>query len=637
MDSFTHSNKHFILLGIVLSISFACHAEQHDMFFNNQIVPTVLSASKLPQLRTKAPASITVIDRELIEASGATQVADIFRLVPGMHVGQARGNFPVVAYQGLTSEFSQGVQVIIDGTSVYSPLFGGVIWSTLPIVLEDIERIEIVRGPNSVSFGANAFQSVISITTSHASQQKGTSLSFLKGDQNLERSFGRYSGSLQDRNIDYRFSLARTQSSGYKQQNDDFRKSEFSTRIDFTPNYQNNWQLSFSALDSKRQTQFPDPSSAFVIVDPKRDRNESSQFLQLRWEHNKDNAHLLKTQISYQHFDGKDKYFVPFINQLDVTGESTRWNADFEHSFELNSNRIVWGLGAVHENVYTPFRLNTQHTRSNTRLRLFGNIEKPLSDNLNLNAGALYEHNQVSNGSISPRLALNYFDSAEHGYRLIATRAFRTPVITEEYRLSFIGPTQVAASAGNLDAETVDSIELGYHGIYLNNTLNADVKLYRNKYKKLIDNSISNALFIDNNHQANSKGIEVEINYRPDSYNLIHAGYAYTTINSPTERLEISAPKHNFNALVSHKFNQKWRASAVYYNTSKMHFLGAQNNLQSHFQRLDLKISKTFNVSLDQRIDLSLSTQFALDKNIDFHSAAVADNRIYLQVGYRAN
>lgn len=638
MDRFIPINKFLATLILLMSVISASHAERQDLFFDNQIVPTVLSASKLPQLRTKAPASITVIDRELIKASGATQVSDIFRLVPGMQVGNARGNFPVVSYQGLSSEFSQGVQVIIDGSSVYSPLFGGVIWSTLPITLEDIERIEIVRGPNSVSFGANAFQSVINITTSHASQEKGTSLSFVKGSQGLERSFARYADSIQGKGLDYRLSLIRTQSSGYSGVSDDFRKSEFSTRIDFSPDHHNKWQLSLSALDSKRQTENPDITSPLLAFDPKRNRNESSQYAQLRWEHSTDDGESFNSQVSYQHFDGKDKYPIPFYNKLDVTGESTRWNADFEHSIEINEgNRAIWGLGVVHENVYSPFHLNTQHARSNTRLRIFGNIETQLTEAFSLNAGALYEYGHIASGNFSPRLAINYSTSSQHGYRLIATRAFRTPVITEEYLSSFLGPTPLFSSAGNLDAETVDSFEIGYHGIYLQNTLNADVKLHQNKYKKLIDNSINNALFIDNTHKASSKGIEIEINYRPDSYNLIHAGYAFTTIDSPIARLEISAPKHNFNALISHKFNSEWRASAAYYNTSKMQYLGSQNDLQSHFQRLDIKAIRTFRVSSDQRVDISLSTQFALDKNVDFHSNAVADNRIYLQVSYRAN
>lgn len=92
----------------------ASHADQQDIFFDNPIVPIVLSASKLPQSQIEAPASVTVIDRALIKASGATQVAELFRLVPGMQVGNARGNFPVVAYQGLTSEFPQGTFQRID-------------------------------------------------------------------------------------------------------------------------------------------------------------------------------------------------------------------------------------------------------------------------------------------------------------------------------------------------------------------------------------------------------------------------------------------------------------------------------------------------------------------------------------------
>ena len=126
-------------------------------------MPVVLSVSRLRQPASEAPSSTTVIDRETIRASGFLEIADLFRLVPGFYVGRVNGNHPVVSYHGLTGEYSPRLQVLIDGRSVYSQLFGGAEWSDLALSIDDIERIEIVRGPNAASFGSNAFFGVINI------------------------------------------------------------------------------------------------------------------------------------------------------------------------------------------------------------------------------------------------------------------------------------------------------------------------------------------------------------------------------------------------------------------------------------------------------------------------------------------
>lgn len=632
MDRFSLSHLNLVALAFSVSVSGASYADHEDIFFDNHIVPIVLSASKLPQPQTEAPASITVIDRALIKASGATQIAEIFRLVPGMQVGNSRGNFPVVAYQGLTSEFPQGIQVVIDGSSVYSPIFGGVIWSTLPIELEDIERIEVVRGPNNASFGANAFQGVINITTTHASQAPNLTTSIRVNNNQSERAFFQYAGALYENRLDYRVSLASEKKEGYKQFTDNFSKEALSGRVDFRVNTHNTLQLNFSALDSKRQTQHP---SLITTNDPKRDRNESSHYAQITWEHQTNDEQQINSRFSFHHFDGKDKY------DLDLTSESTTWAFDLEHILSLNqAQRLVWGFGATHESVYAPFRINSTNTQTNSRARLFGNLESTLSEKIILNVGGLVENDQLSGTHASPRITLNYLASPSHSYRLTATKAFRTPVITEEERdIVITPPTSIQVSAGNLKPETITSIEAGYHGVYWGNTLNADVKLFRSHYKQLINNELSNATFIlDNLDNAKTYGAEFEVNYRPNRNNILHAGYAFTRVSQATNnRLKSSIPKHNLNLLFSHQYDNGWHAGIEYYYMSSMQYLGAQNDLQNAFQRIDLSLGRVFKFSNNRSLDITADFQFALAENTDLHQQAAADNLIYLGVEYRAN
>ena len=635
MDCFTNTFKYItaLICSAVFSTAFAM---EDDILFENEAIPIVLSATKLAQPQTEAPVTITIIDKRLIKASGATQIAEIFRLVPGMQVGYSRGNFPVVAYQGLTSTFPQGVQVVIDGSSVYSPLFGGVIWSMLPIELEDIERIEIVRGPNGTSFGANAYQSVINITTVHAIQQPGLSISARLGNNHSERAFSRISGS--NHLVEYRISMSTTKNQGYRNLSDDFSKQHVSSRLDVRLNNTNTLQFNFSAIDSLRET--ASPVTALLFLDPKRNRNESAQFAQFKWEQDVSPEEQITAQLSYQHFDGKDKYSIPiFPNTLDITGESSRWNMDIEHSFRINqTNRLIWGLGAIYERVYAPFYLNTSQIKSNQRYRIFSNLESRLNPQFILNTGALAEYDQISGNQFSPRIALNYLASPTQSYRISATHAFRTPVITEEHQSRFIGLIELERSAGNLDAETINSFDIGYHGLFLNNRLSADLRYFQNNYDKLINTELSGPVLkiLDNQASAHTKGVEFEINYRPNKFTTLHSGYAYTDVNHANNNLNNSVPKHNFNVLLSHQYKQQWQTSVAYYYSSAMQYLGSQNSPQSKFQRLDLIIAKQFKLHSNKELNISLTTQLALDKNIDFHQQATADNRIFLQVEYRA-
>ncbi|MDE2585018.1 MAG: TonB-dependent receptor plug domain-containing protein, partial [Betaproteobacteria bacterium] len=162
------------LLGIsAVCFSSSLMAGEEALLSENDVlgdVPMVLTVSRLRQAVADAPAAVTVIDRQMIRDSGAWDVTDALRLVPGMYVGSSADNGvfvpnATVSYHGMADAYSRRMQVLVDGRSIYTPLFGGPIWSTLPIALDDIERIEVSRGPNSVTYGANSFLGVINIIT----------------------------------------------------------------------------------------------------------------------------------------------------------------------------------------------------------------------------------------------------------------------------------------------------------------------------------------------------------------------------------------------------------------------------------------------------------------------------------------
>jgi iron complex outermembrane receptor protein len=139
-----------------------------DVYFTD--IPVVLSVTRLAQPKSDAPAAITVIDRSTIEASGIREIPELMRLVPGFQVGHDYGDVLApeqtpVTYLGYSDQFSRKMQVLVDGRSVYDPMYGGVRWSELGLLLDDIDRIEVIRGPNAASYGSNAFLGVINIIT----------------------------------------------------------------------------------------------------------------------------------------------------------------------------------------------------------------------------------------------------------------------------------------------------------------------------------------------------------------------------------------------------------------------------------------------------------------------------------------
>ena len=148
-------------------------------------VPTVLTVSRLAQSKEDSPSAVTVIDSETIRASGIVDIPELFRLVPGFYVGKSAGfifnSNHAVSYHGMASAYPGAMQVLINGRSVYSPLYGGVQWSELPITVDDIDRIEITRGPNAASYGANSFLGVISIITKDALDASGSSVRLTHG------------------------------------------------------------------------------------------------------------------------------------------------------------------------------------------------------------------------------------------------------------------------------------------------------------------------------------------------------------------------------------------------------------------------------------------------------------------------
>src|SRR6202040_2579554 len=133
----------------------------------------VTSVSKKEQKLSQTPAAVFVITQEDIRRSGATNIPDLLRMVPGLDVAQINANTWAISARGFNLQFANKLLVLVDGRAVYTPLFGGVYWDTVDVPLEDIDRIEVIRGPGGTVWGANAVNGVINIITKSAADTQG--------------------------------------------------------------------------------------------------------------------------------------------------------------------------------------------------------------------------------------------------------------------------------------------------------------------------------------------------------------------------------------------------------------------------------------------------------------------------------
>lgn len=223
-------------------------------------LPTVLSATRLKQAPADVPGSMTVLDRELIRASGARSIPELMRLVPGMHLGYRRGNQTNVNYHGTNVTEARRLQVLVDGRSVYRSGLATVDWAELALAIEDIDRIEVFRGPNTAAYGANALMGVINIITRLPLENHGTTLKYTRGDRGVRDWYASHStGNLHH---NWRLSLSGQQDDGFDHDQDgqDYRDGMRATRFNLrhawqlTPSQNLDWQL--AASETSRQSYY---------------------------------------------------------------------------------------------------------------------------------------------------------------------------------------------------------------------------------------------------------------------------------------------------------------------------------------------------------------------------------------------
>lgn len=618
-------------------IAFADNLSEDDYLGE---LPKVLTVSRLSQSLADSPSAVTVIDRATIRASGAVDIPELFRLVPGMYVGANAGYVHntnhAVSYHGMTTAYPGAMQVLINGRSVYSPLYGGVQWSELPIALMDIERIEVTRGPNAASYGANSYFGVINIITQTASEAPSNSIVATHGNGRNE-AFYRHAGKLND--LNYRFTTGYRQDDGLTDRND-FKRTRFlNAQADYQLNVDNSLEFEFGLTDGARGEGNIEEDSILFLP---RTKQINNHFELVRWRHRISDSSDFVLQ-AFHNFDRSDDKTTstnlrPVADVLIGPGagalllndtvaiknlvETERFDLEAQHNFALGKDiRAVWGGSVRRDSMYAPHYLGTNKTDYFDLQRMFGHVEWQAHQKLVFNAGAMVEHNDFTGTDISPRASINLKFNPNHTVRLGYSSALRTAnYVEEKFNRRVTVPTvapnptllvQFYADRGNLDPEQIISREIGYLGKLGNISL--DTRIFHDTINDHIrianrDDFVTPPGFLlvnpdavgtgANGGNAVIQGFEAQAKWHLASSTHLMLNFAHVNIRERQRRLtnnfDESMPSNTISALLTHKFNQNWDASFAYYQTSEVTQLGDGTNVDL-IRRADLRVARRFN------------------------------------------
>lgn len=475
-------------------------ASDEGLYFSE--LPIVASVSRLPQRLADAPTSVTVIDREMIRASGFRNLNDVFRLVPGFQTFPNNTEAARVTYHGLSDgDYSSRVQVLIDGRSMLSPLFGsGVNWATLPVAMEDIERIEVVRGTNAVSYGGNAFLGVINIITVDPALTRGVSVSASHGNQNVRDYSLRAGGRLGDVG-DLRFT--------YRSQNDDglannwdwidsFGSRLLDLRADFALSDRDTFQISaghaIGVTEAGRRILGAPP---VVNDNPLRTLKQTHAYLQTVWRRVLAADSELQVRYAYIAEESDDGFVVRLPTLAPITinqsgDEGFRHEVEATHSLRVNPvARVVYGASWRADAMRSEWMLRNQGTVRRDVGRLFGNLEWQPSRWLTTNIGVSGESDSLGGEHLSPRLSASFHVTPQNTLRLGWSQAYHTGSILnyrgwEETPIPNAGPFAAFyefryRGNPNMPAERLDTLEVGYLGDWRSLRTSLDIRLFHEK------------------------------------------------------------------------------------------------------------------------------------------------------------
>jgi iron complex outermembrane receptor protein len=561
-------------------------------------MPIVLSVSRLPQRLDETPGAVTILDRNMIRLSGARDVADLLRLVPGFQTSTSFETVaPLASYHGGFDSYSNRIQVLIDGRSGYSPYFIGSIGPGLQTVaLEDIERIEVLRGSNSAAYGARAMLGVINIVTRHTVDTLGQQVALTGGENGIRDSQARIGWGKED--ATYRLTVDRRAEEGLVGSNGHNQISRVNFRADLRPNVTDEIQLRAGSLEIDSGKGKP-----FNIDDPLRESFFGSGYAQLDWRRSLGEDEDVAVSLSHTEESYRDTFpysLIPLgINDsinIEGSGHASNDTLSLQHTFRHGETlRVVWGGEVRREDVVSKPLYNTDAAFVTEFSRLFANAEWRLARDLVLNAGSMFEHSSVSGDSFAPRLMLNWHVAQGQTLRAGVSKAFRPPSTFEQYsNIRYVWNGHLLAvstqASGNVQPESVLARELGYLGDFPWLGLNLDVRAFHEQISGFIRQQNTTPRNYANEEDFSIQGLEYQLKWQPWRDSQLMFNQSYTDINSSDKGTALAAPKLASSITLFQKLPGGLDLSLMHQDSGTVTLQGANFRDQVAVTRTDLRL-----------------------------------------------
>ncbi|WP_459923158.1 TonB-dependent receptor plug domain-containing protein [Desulfatiferula olefinivorans] len=517
----------------------------------------VISASRTPLRQSQSAAAVFVVTGEDIRRSGVTSLAEALRMVPGIQAARISSSKWSVSARGFNSRYSNKLLVLMDGRTLYLPLFSGVFWESQDYMLEDIERIEVIRGPGASLWGANAVNGVINIITRSAEDTTGTLLTAGAGDYEKGFARARFGAALGDRGH------ARFYASGFARDEmadangrdleDPWKKYQAGFRTDTALNDRSDLTVQGDCYrgDLDELSSIPSLSPPYTYtVDAE---NEISGFnLLSRLTHRFSGGGDVGIQL-YFDTTRKEEGGVDMADDI----------VDVEAQFRLppvGRHDLVWGLGYRHYEDDIDFQsmgiaFSTQRHKDSL-YSAFVQDTVTVHEGLQMILGSRFEHNEYSGFEIQPNARVLWQAAESHVLWAALSRAVRTPSRGDtdiRYTQAVIPPSlpdQPLPSAvtvwglDSVDSENLTAFELG-HRITSFDRFSLDSTVFYYRYTDLTTNAagdpiprlgdtpphVIQPLYVGNDMDASTVGFEVTANIQPLDFLRVQASYAFIDLD----------------------------------------------------------------------------------------------------------
>ncbi len=599
-----------------------------DMDLDQLMQVTITSVAKKPQSLADTAAAVFVITQEDIRRSGVTNIPQALAMAPGLQVLQISASKWSIAARGFGGYTSNKLLVLMDGRSLYTPAYSGTFWDVQNTLLEDVDRIEVIRGPGGTIWGANAVNGVINIITKKARDTEGTLLRARVGTGERFGAAARQGGKLGEAtygrlylmgsDVDDNVLSQNTFSNGDDNANDDWRNLQTGFRLDGTVNKDDKWTLQgdLYKIDGD-QIVFPFwlDASPFLTADYG-DYTASGANIIGSWQHRFENDNVFTFKTYYDNNSRSEAYYEDTFNIFDL---------DLQYEMALGTwNNLTMGLGFRH--VDGDFEDNFQLSLPDQTQDLYSTFlqdQITLVDRLLwLTLGTKYEHNDFSGSEWQPSARLLWKPDEDQSIWAAVARAVRTPSMLERNGrvtlATFPTPLGTARSSlrgdSSFNSETLIAYEAGYRWQARRN-LSFDIAAFINDYEHIYaimpnSNPFDFDLHFMNAQHGTGHGVELAANWRTSPWLSFNFTYTWQELD-----LEMQDPSIQVGAL---------SPSPVANSPAHQAAVRTSIDLTENWQcNLWLRYVNQFTgrLTTNTQTDIDIPTQFFFDANLTWKPA----------------